>query len=353
MSKGVLCLRATYVIYCVQYKACGTRDWTANLQNPNFWRRTNPNLHEIDFNKSYEHDDNTSNATNSTNKNASTSSLLSFLAMSAFDIGESRIPFHGSERGLKRWETCICGKQSCIDLTKRFKELGDIRGTFAKAPTLAKRNKLERWRIHVAPEKSIADICTIDNRDRRKAAIPKTRGTKVRIDKFVAWHHFHPYLIKHNAFCPTKKHYICRDTIPMDTVKIRLQHNGEVNGYEDADRCKSKSNEPKKYYFVPSYPIAKATEDIEQLQRNYKTEELIEKVVSGSSTTRRGSPREKRKQMNPWEVEIKELKEAIYYMHKRDEARHSCSVLVNPKYVAGLPMSASNLEIQRSLVFDI
>jgi len=123
--------------------------------------------------------------------------------------------------------------------------------------------------------------------------------------------------IKYNAFCEKKKQYICRDTIPVNTVKVRLQMDGDVNGYEDADRCKSKRDQ---FWFVPSYPIAKANEDIDQLERNNRSLEVIEKVVSGSTTRRRTDPRELEK-MHPLEVENEELKEAIRHMHKTNEAR--------------------------------
>ena len=144
--------------------------------------------------------------------------------------------------------TCICGTEVCVQLTKAFKRLRDVRGTSCRSPSWnpqasptksikyaeIKIQKLHLYRKHLlngAPRR-LEEIATLDYRNRRLDSPVKTRRTKERVTRYVAWHHFHPAAIEEVAFDATKNVYSNADLIDASFVKEVIQGDGFSNGYE-------------------------------------------------------------------------------------------------------------------------
>jgi len=204
------------------------------------------------------------------------------------------IPFKGSEASFEKSRPCICGKRECADLSERYRSLNDIRGAYARTPTANKPkkfNKAERFRRHLCPQKTLEEIITVDRRCKKEAPGVRTRqrtgqeeeGSE-RQNKYVSWHHFDPWVILEQALKGDK--YICVDTIPNDFVKSVIQSDGESNGYTDADRFDTKS-----YYVVPSYPLSKARDDLEEVEKNTRLRVVTDEVAAAAPrVSRRVSP---------------------------------------------------------------
>lgn len=156
---------------------------------------------------------------------------------------------------------CICGTDECKRIYQAFNELGDMRGTFCRSPTinengrkedLAKIKKRKRgfsYRIcyqNASPPewKHHGEIVTVDERNLSKNA-PCTTGTsekkKERSFENVSWQHFHrpvQLLSKQTyAFNQNTKSYSPCDTIPAKFAKNVIQAYGLANGYEKSEQC--------------------------------------------------------------------------------------------------------------------
>ena len=51
------------------------------------------------------------------------------------------IQFHGSTSTLGKSYSCLCGKDSCLHLSKDYRGIGDVRGTYCRVPSFS----LEEW----------------------------------------------------------------------------------------------------------------------------------------------------------------------------------------------------------------
>jgi len=209
--------------------------------------------------------------------------------------GVRLIPFNGNKTTLEKVYPCICGKPECAALSESYRKVGDIRGTFTRTPTAnktKKSKKAERFRRHLCPQKTIKEICTVDNRGKKNnPGIRTRRQAEQEVEepgrqiKYVAWHHFDPCFISQKALTRKGK-YVCVDTVPDAFVKSVIQSDGESNGYTDADRF------DKKFYFaVPSYPLSKASGDLEEVEKNTRLQVLTDEVAAAAPrSSRRASP---------------------------------------------------------------
>ena len=189
------------------------------------------------------------------------------------DAGQSLILFN---KQFKR-ATCACGKDSCKDLTKRYKSIYDLRGHYYQIPTitpgltqpkrLEKLNrKLERIKTHLnlGPE----FLGSIDNRSQKSYQPVETRGKKKKTTrqlKYIALHHFDPIILREFGSNI--------DTVPINFIQNHaLWHNGYTEGDLNARKDK--------FYFVPSYKPDFALSDLVNIEQQHLLHDLMTEVVS-------------------------------------------------------------------------
>ena len=100
------------------------------------------------------------------------------------------LPFRGTETDLNKWRQCKCNDtQKCQSISKKFKAIGDIRGTFAQVPSysslqpltpglLKKKDKLGRWMKHLRRTGKLMDFASINNR-RQSTTTPTATRTRI------------------------------------------------------------------------------------------------------------------------------------------------------------------------------
>mmetsp|Transcript_2282 Transcript_2282/g.2660 ORF Transcript_2282/g.2660 Transcript_2282/m.2660 type:complete len:146 (-) Transcript_2282:23-460(-) len=59
---------------------------------------------------------------------------------------------------------CLCGKDSCIELSKQYRVLGDVRGTYCRVPSFAP----EEWDALVSKESWEAFLVAVDDEEMNK-----------------------------------------------------------------------------------------------------------------------------------------------------------------------------------------
>ena len=234
------------------------------------------------------------------------------------------LPFRGTETDLNKWRQCKCNDtQKCQSISKKFKAIGDIRGTFAQVPSysslqpltpglLKKKDKLGRWMKHLRRTGKLMDFASINNR-RQSTTTPTATRTRIQSStvkqnlRYVAFHHFHPAAI---AYSGNMKNYNANCDIPIQYVKDNIQTNGgDKNGFEDMDVITGTVD----YHFVPSYPIDRAKGDLKDAIRNKRLLSVIEDVTT--SPTRRVAVSTNNNQISnetPEQQQIRSLQKQAY-----------------------------------------
>ena len=152
--------------------------------------------------------------------------------MASATILTSRIPWTG-----KRVEprSCICGDKRCGDISKAFRDLNNVRGSYCtklcvdptsnrKATTEIKRKKARRIAVHLQLDTAMGNLeNSVDARNRfgLHSETPQTRSAlpkKKQSLKYIVWHHFHPKAIQKFA-CTGTNRVVYKDALPLQFVK--------------------------------------------------------------------------------------------------------------------------------------
>ena len=74
------------------------------------------------------------------------------------------IKFNGSTSTLSKSSSCLCGKDSCLQLSKDYRVIEDVRGTYCRVPSFS----LEEWDALSSRESWQQFLIAIDNTEGKK-----------------------------------------------------------------------------------------------------------------------------------------------------------------------------------------
>lgn len=140
--------------------------------------------------------------------------------------------------------TCICGKPTCQKISKQFRELGDIRGDYAKLPnpqSLNEKDKfwIERFEVHHKTKNMEEHVFNNTKNDKKRTR--QSAQIQLKKEGYVARWHYPDILIgKYKTDVP-------RLIKKQDAIKLKLLGDNQNTRtiYTNSD-CKSFAKQPKK-----------------------------------------------------------------------------------------------------------
>lgn len=183
---------------------------------------------------------------------------------------------------------CVCARPACKELSKKYQLLKDIRGNYTQYPltnsNIEVKDKVER--LHLRHLRASSQNVATSGRRSRAGGIMETRNTTSQPTydrKYVAWHHYHPALIKKFAMNKQKRRYDRPDMVPRDFVDKWIRQDKD-NGYSDLEKhildglpC---------YIFVPSYPLAQAQTDVVSVEEWQRLEDEASSLEAKAAAIR-------------------------------------------------------------------